>query len=113
MKKTDIEKTIALIEKLNNAMEALYDGDTVDNIFSKGDLEVLNETYFSELETLLSNEKAQYIWNRLTQNRTEEITGDLPSLAYVKEFCYYGEDLTPDHGARQILQANNKREATI
>jgi hypothetical protein len=105
MKKEEIQKTLDFVKSLNNAINLLEDGDTIDNVFSSGELETLQDLYFSEIEVLVGNENAQYLWNLLTQNRTEEISDYLPSLAYVKEFCYYGDDLSPDHGARQILMA--------
>jgi hypothetical protein len=112
MKKTEIQKSLEIIKSLNNAITSLENGDTIDNVFSKQEIETLQETYFSELETLIGNDKAQYLWNKVTQYTTEN-NGEYAPLWKIKEFSWYGEDLTPDHGARQWKQANNVKEATI
>jgi hypothetical protein len=111
MKKEEIQKTLDFIKSLNNAINLLQDGDTIDNVFSSEDIENLQDLYFSEIENIVGNEKAQYLWNLLTQYLIgQQNNGEFPSLWIVKEFSWYGDDLTPDHGARQYEQAQKRTQ---
>ncbi len=112
MKKTQIEKTIDFVRGLNTSIKILEEGRRETRyVFSDKELKDLENVYISDLELLLGEEKAQFLFVRLVQNClrrwTSPETRETISLADIKEFSYYGEDLSADHGARQILMARN------
>jgi hypothetical protein len=92
---------------LNERIEKLTDGDLVEDVFNSLEIFKLSEVSFDDLYKVLGQEDASYLWNLLVQHNVYVETEEYPQLADVKEFSWYGDNLTANEGAIEYLQANN------
>jgi hypothetical protein len=92
---------------LNERIEKLTDGDLVEDVFNSLEIFKLSEVSFDDLYKVLGQEDASYLWNLLVQHNVYVETEEYPQLADVKEFSWYGDNLTASEGAIEYLQANN------
>ena len=93
---------------LTERIESLLDGDLIEDVFNSLEIFKLSEIAFDDLYKVLGQEDASYLWNLLVQHNVYAETEEYPQLADVKEFSWYGDNLTANEGATEYLQANNK-----
>lgn len=83
----------------------LKDSDVVTDVFSGLELAILLDTPKSELEKALTDENAQYLWELLVRHSYWLENEEDPGYWKVKEFSWYGYDLTPNQAAIEVAQA--------
>jgi succinate dehydrogenase flavin-adding protein (antitoxin of CptAB toxin-antitoxin module) len=86
-------------------IESLRDGNLIDDVFNSLEVFKLSEIDFDDLYKVLGQEDAAYLWNLLVQHNVWQETEEYPLLANVKEFSWYGDNLTANEGATEYLQS--------
>ena len=95
---------------LNERLELLRDGNLVDDVFNSLESFKLSEIAFDDLYKVLGQKDASYLWNLLVQHNVYAETEEYPLLANVKEFSWYGDNLTANEAAIEYQQAETARQ---
>ena len=95
---------------LQERIEKLTDGDLVEDVFNSLEIFKLSEVSFDDLYKVLGQEDASYLWNLLVQHNVYVETEEYPQLADVKEFSWYGDNLTATEAAVEYQQAETARQ---
>ena len=95
----------------------LKDTDVVTDVFSGLELAVLLDTPKSHLEKALTDDNAKYLWELLVRYSYYLENEEDPGYWKIREFNWYGDNLTPNQAAVEVAQAevqklifNHRRE---
>lgn len=104
------ENTMKINKKnLIERIEYIQDGNLVDDAFNSIELAILLDTSWDEYVEAVGEDNTRYLWNLLTQYAIQCNTEEYPELWKVKEFSWYGDNLSPAEAAVEWLQAEEAK----
>lgn len=96
-------------ENMIERIEYLQDGNLVEETFNSIELAILLDTSWDEYVEAIGLDNAQYLWNLLAQYAVYAETEEYPNLYSIKEFSWYGDNLTPTEAAIEYQQAETAK----
>lgn len=96
-------------QNLIERIEYLQDGNLIDDTFNSIELAILLDTSYDEYVEAVGEDNTRYLWNLLTQYAIQCNTEEYPNLWEVKEFSWYGDNLTPAEATVEWLQAEEAK----